>query len=184
LLRTRVSDRNANPNAFIARATCRQRDLAPHQRQCLDCIAADFRQLGHDPLDITAYRSTTRAIMCRCVKCGKVAAKRLGNLRISGPQCEDCWAPVRAEIAARARFTQEQAAEISIAPDAAHDRAYAPTANRIRAGNTECFMPGEPVHLQSWIEQARQAHASTGRAVPWRHSGHALPPHHRVRCHQ
>jgi hypothetical protein len=92
--------------------TCRQRDLAPHQRQCLDCIAADFRRLGHDPLDITAYRSTTRAIMCRCRTCGTVAAKQLGNLRTFGPQCEGCYAPVRAAVAARARFTQEQAAQI------------------------------------------------------------------------
>lgn len=41
-----------------------------------------------------------------------VAAKKLGNLRTFGPQCEGCWAPRRLEVATRARFTQEQAAEI------------------------------------------------------------------------
>jgi hypothetical protein len=92
--------------------TCEQRDLAPYQQQCLDCVAADFRRLGHDPLDITAYRGTTEAITCRCLMCGTVAGKRLGNLRTFGPQCEGCWAPVRALAAARSRFTQKQAAEI------------------------------------------------------------------------
>lgn len=92
--------------------TCRQRDVGPHQRQCQDCIAADFRRLGHEPLDITAFRSTTRAIMCRCLTCGTVAGKKLGNLRVFGPQCEGCWAPRRAVLAARSRFTQHQAAEI------------------------------------------------------------------------
>jgi hypothetical protein len=92
--------------------TCRRRDLAPHQRQCLECIAADFRQLGHDPLDIAAYRRSTAAIMCRCLTCGTVAGKQLGNLRTFGPQCEGCYAPVRAMVAARSRFTQEQAVQI------------------------------------------------------------------------
>jgi hypothetical protein len=92
--------------------TCRQRDLGPYQQECLDCIAADFRRLGHDPLDITAYRGTTTPIMCRCLTCGMVAGKRLGNLRTFGPQCEGCWAPRRAAMITRARFTQEQAAEI------------------------------------------------------------------------
>lgn len=92
--------------------TCRQRDLAPHQRQCLECIAADFCRLGHDPLDITAYRSSTAAIMCWCLTCGTVTGKQLGNLRTFGPQCAGCYAPVRAMVAARSRFTQEQAAQI------------------------------------------------------------------------
>ena len=70
----------------------------PHQRQCLECIAADFRRLGHDPLDITAYRASTAAIMCRYLSCGTVAGKQLGNLRTSGPQCEGCWAPRRAKV--------------------------------------------------------------------------------------
>jgi hypothetical protein len=41
-----------------------------------------------------------------------VAGKKLGNLRTFGPQCEGCWAPRRAAIVTKARFTQEQAAEI------------------------------------------------------------------------
>ena len=92
--------------------TCRLRDLGPYQQQCLECIAADFRRLGHDPLDITAFHSTTTAIMCRCLTCGTVAGKKLGNLRTFGPQCEGCWAPRRAVIATKARLTQNQAAEI------------------------------------------------------------------------
>ena len=36
-------------------------------------------------------------------------------------------------------------------------RAYTPTANRIRAGNTECFIPGEAINLQLWINHARGA---------------------------
>jgi hypothetical protein len=84
----------------------------PNQRRCLECIAADFRRLGHEPVDITAYQSTSKAIMCRCLACGRVASKRLGNLRSFGPQCEGCWAAIRAVVATKARFTQEQAAEI------------------------------------------------------------------------
>jgi hypothetical protein len=34
-------------------------------------------------------------------------------------------------------------------------RAYTPTGNRIRAGNTECFLPGEPLDLQAWAQRAR-----------------------------
>jgi hypothetical protein len=92
--------------------TCRQRDPAPNRRQCLECIAADFRRLGHEPVDISAYQSTSKAILCRCLACGRVAGKRLGNLRSFGPQCEGCWAAIRAVVATKARFTQEQAAEI------------------------------------------------------------------------
>lgn len=33
--------------------------------------------------------------------------------------------------------------------------AYTPTANRIRAGNTECFLPSEPIDLQAWVDRAR-----------------------------
>jgi hypothetical protein len=92
--------------------TCQKRDLDPYQKECLACIAADFGRLGHDPLDITAYRGTTKSIMCRCRKCGSVAGKRLGNLRTFGAQCGSCWAPRRAAMIASSRFTQEQVAEI------------------------------------------------------------------------
>jgi hypothetical protein len=60
--------RQMNWTQGIGRWIEAQGDVGPHQRQCLDCIAADFRRLGHDPLDITAFRSTTTAIMCRCLK--------------------------------------------------------------------------------------------------------------------
>jgi hypothetical protein len=33
-------------------------------------------------------------------------------------------------------------------------RAYTPTTNRIRGGNTECFLPGETIDLQGWARQA------------------------------
>ena len=92
--------------------TCRERDLAPNQRQCLECIAADFRRLGYEPMGIAGYQSTAKAIMCRCLTCGRVARKRLENLRAYGTQCGGCWAPMRAVVAAGARFTQERAAEI------------------------------------------------------------------------
>lgn len=92
--------------------TCRQRDLLPYQHQCSDCIVADFRRLGQDPVDITAFRRTTSPILCRCLTCGTVAHKSLGGLRNSGSQCAVCWALRRVEIARKARFTQKQAAEI------------------------------------------------------------------------
>jgi len=34
-------------------------------------------------------------------------------------------------------------------------RAYTPTINRIRGGNTECFLPSEPINLQGWVDQGR-----------------------------
>ena len=42
-------------------------------------------------------------------------------------------------------------------------RAYTPTGNRIRGGNTECFMPGEPINLQLWVKQARMSNLMEAR---------------------
>jgi hypothetical protein len=31
--------------------------------------------------------------------------------------------------------------------------AYTPSVNRIRAGNTECFLPSEIIDLQVWVDR-------------------------------
>jgi hypothetical protein len=36
-------------------------------------------------------------------------------------------------------------------------RAYIPTANRIRGGSTECFLPGARIDLRAWIRKASRA---------------------------
>jgi hypothetical protein len=46
------------------------------------------------------------------------------------------------------------------------DRAYRPSEGRIRGGYTECFLPGEPVDLDHWIDQARRELASGSQARP------------------
>ena len=33
--------------------------------------------------------------------------------------------------------------------------AYTPSTNRIRGGNTECFLPGMPIDLQAWADQVQ-----------------------------
>jgi hypothetical protein len=84
-------------------------DLPAYQQQCLACTAADFLKYGQKPINIGTYSGTTVPIACQCLVCGTIAAKRLGNLRSFGPQCEGCYAPIRGD---RCRFSQEQAAQI------------------------------------------------------------------------
>jgi hypothetical protein len=31
------------------------------------------------------------------------------------------------------------------------ERSYTPTDGRIRGGDTECFLPGEPINLRDWV---------------------------------
>ena len=82
----------------------------PYRRECDACVTREFLDRGF-VVTIEDYRGTQKPVEVRCVRCGTISTKWLSNLR-KGHGCEGCYAPIRAQIGDRTRFTQAEAAKL------------------------------------------------------------------------